>query len=116
MAAVGRNGPAMLRITILPETQATRLQLEGRLAGAWVKELDRCWLTIAAGHHDVIVVDLSGMTFVDADGKMLLTRMWQQGAQLHAAGSLARGIVEEITSAGRSDSRHPSRNRGTEGH
>lgn len=71
--------------------------LEGRLAGPWVKELETCWCQIAASPQSHVVVDLTGVTFVDADGKALLTSMWQQGAELRAAGCLTRCVVEEIT-------------------
>src|SRR5262245_32843714 len=33
----------MLRITINKDQPVTRLSVEGRLAGEWVTELERCW-------------------------------------------------------------------------
>ncbi|MGH7208395.1 MAG: STAS domain-containing protein [Nitrospiraceae bacterium] len=92
----------MLKITIHPEAGATRLILEGRLAGPWVEELDRCWRGVAATEPSHAVVDLSGVTFIDPEGKALLTMMWQQGAKLHAAGCLTRCIVEEVMKKDRS--------------
>jgi len=50
------------------------------------------------------MIDLTGVTFIDADGKALLTKLWQQGAELRALGCLTRCVVEEITGAGRIDS------------
>jgi hypothetical protein len=44
---------------------------------------------------------LTGVTFLDADGKALLTKLWQQGAELFAAGCLTRCVVEEIMGSGR---------------
>ena len=99
----------MLKITIHPEAGVTRLKLEGRLAGPWVEELDRCWREAAGAQQDHVVVDLSGVTFIDLEGKELLTRMWQQGAKLHAVGCLTRCIVDEISKAGCPGSSHPSR-------
>lgn len=93
----------MLRITTHSKHAVTTLKLEGRLAGPWVEELDRCWRTVAGTQQDH-VVDLSGVTFIDPVGKALLTKMWHQGANLHAAGCLTRCIVEEITKAGRAGS------------
>jgi len=90
----------MLKITKHPDTGSVSLRLEGRLAGPWVKELENCWLQMQANPQGRAVVDLTGVTFVDVEGKALLTRMWQQGAQLHAVGCLNRCIVEEITKAG----------------
>jgi anti-anti-sigma regulatory factor len=86
----------MLKITIQPRKTATRLMLEGRLTGPWVEELRRCW-EAAADVADDVIIDLAGVTFIDADGKELLIRMWQGGAKLHAVGCLTRCIVEEIT-------------------
>lgn len=85
-------------------TESVSFMLEGRLAGPWVEELGMCWRQIAANSQSRAVVDLTGVTFVDADGKALLTRMWQQGAELRAAGCLTRCVVEEITGPGRLDS------------
>jgi hypothetical protein len=89
----------MLKITIQPGKNSTRLLLEGRLTGPWVEELSRCWAAAAAVPHSDVMIDLAGVTFIDAQGKALLTRMWQSGAKLHAVGCLTRCIVEEITKA-----------------
>jgi hypothetical protein len=95
----------MLKITRQREAASgsVSLMLEGRLAGPWVEELEKCWRQMAANPQSRPVVDLTGVTFVDAHGKALLTSMWQQGAELRAAGCLTRCIVEEITKAGRAD-------------
>ena len=100
----------MLKITIHPEAETTRLTLEGRLAGPWVEELDRCWRGVAGTEPSHAVVDLSGVTFIDPEGKALLTRMWQQGAKLHAAGCLTKCIVEEVMKAERAGSSRSGRN------
>lgn len=92
----------MLKITIHPEAETTRLTLEGRLAGPWVEELDRCWQGVSGTGPSRAVVDLSGVTFIAPEGKALLTRMWQQGAKLQAAGCLTTCIVDEISKTGSS--------------
>lgn len=99
----------MLKITIHPEAGTTRLMLEGRLAGPWVEELDRCWRGVAGTGPNHLVVDLSGVTFIAPEGKALLTKMWQQGAKLHAAGCLTTCIVDEIAKTGSSWSSRSSR-------
>jgi len=91
------------------ESKSMSLILEGRLGGPWVEELDTCWRQMAANSPGGAVVDLTGVTFVDAEGKALLTRMWQQGAELRATGCLTRCIVEEITKAGHADASPSSR-------
>ncbi|MEW6544272.1 MAG: hypothetical protein AB1411_11745 [Nitrospirota bacterium] len=90
----------MLKITTRQEAGATRLEIEGRLAGPWVEELDRCWRAVAERERSRLMVDLAGVTFIDREGKALLAKMWQQGAEIHAAGCLTRCIVEDITKAG----------------
>jgi anti-anti-sigma regulatory factor len=87
----------MLKITIQPGKTTTRLMLEGRLTGPWVEELRRCWEAAAVVAASDVVIDLAGVTFIDAEGKELLIRMWQGGAKFHAVGCLTRCIVEEIT-------------------
>ena len=96
----------MLKITTHKETQSTTLELEGRLAGPWVEELDRCWRTLSDLQQGRIVVDLTGVTFIDSEGKALLARMWKRGAKLHAVGCLTRCIVDEIANADRTGSSH----------
>ncbi|WHZ26106.1 MAG: hypothetical protein OJF51_000901 [Nitrospira sp.] len=43
------------------------------------------------------VVDLTNVTFVGEDGKLLLKRMWREGAQLIAAGCCTGHLAKEIT-------------------
>ncbi len=95
----------MLKITQRRDaaSESVSFMLEGRLADPWVEELGTCWRLGVANPKDRTVVDLTGVTFMDADGKALLTKMWQQGAELRAAGCLIRCIVEEITGSGRID-------------
>jgi anti-anti-sigma regulatory factor len=86
----------MLKITMHTDGHSTTFELEGRLAGPWVEELKGCWER-AAGSQGRVLVDLTEVTFIDSDGKALLTRMHREGAELKAAGCLTRCIVEAIT-------------------
>ena len=90
----------MLKITIHPEDEGTKLTLEGRLVGPWVRELDRCWREVSGSHRGPVVVDLTAVSFVDAEGKGILRRMRKHGADLRASGCLMRCIVEEIAKEG----------------
>jgi len=101
----------MLKITQQrdPASEAASLILEGRLAGPWVDELDTCWRQLATDSSGGFMVDLTGVTFVDAKGKALLIRMWEGGAEFRAAGCLTRCLVEEITKATRTGSSRVSR-------
>lgn len=92
----------MLKITPQRTGHSTRLMLEGRLAGPWVDELERAWRDSKESITGSLVVDLTGVTFIEQEGKALLSRMWQEGAELLAVGCCSRSILEDIMSAGRS--------------
>ena len=86
----------MLKITTHRSDDSTRITLEGRLVGPWIAELERCWRESeqsATGRR--VIVDLIGVTFVEQEGKALLTRMYQAGAELLATGCCMRSIVED---------------------
>jgi anti-anti-sigma regulatory factor len=85
------------------------LILEGKLAGPWVDELNSYWRQISGNQQSGAVIDLTGVTFIDVNGKALLTKLWQQGAELRASGCLTRCVVEEITKVGRAGSPRLSR-------
>lgn len=95
----------MLKITGPKEAMPVSMSiiLEGKLAGPWVEELNAYWSQVSGNQQRGVVIDLTGVTFIDADGKELLTTLWQQGAELRAAGCLTRCVVEEITGSGRID-------------
>jgi hypothetical protein len=73
------------------------LKLEGKLVGAWVRELERVWQSASA--QERILVDLCSVSFVDDLGKELLSQMYRRGARLVAGTPLMKQIVEEITGA-----------------
>lgn len=97
----------MLKITIHTESEVTTLKLEGRLAGPWVEELNCCRENLAHCQQTRLLVDLTGVTFIDQEGKALLARFWWQGAELKAAGCLTTCIVEEIMRSARTDQPGP---------
>jgi outer membrane protein len=89
----GKAG-TMLRITIEKKRSKTVLSVEGRLAGPWVGTLEQCWRERVPGEK--FNVDLCGVSFIDAAGKVLLKEIHQQGGKLIAEGCLNQAIVQEI--------------------
>jgi anti-anti-sigma regulatory factor len=88
----------MLKITVEKNTRSTTLRIEGRLVGPWVGELERAWRDVALEVSDGrVTVDLSDVTFVGEEGKVLLESMYAEGAKLKASGCVTRRLVEEIT-------------------
>jgi ABC-type transporter Mla MlaB component len=112
-----QEGQEMLKITGQRDAAlgSMSLILEGRLAGPWVEELNSYWREMLVNKPNCTMIDLTGVTFIDANGKALLTRLWQQGAELRAAGCMTRCVVEEITKEDRAGSSRLSRNGEREG-
>jgi anti-anti-sigma regulatory factor len=87
----------MLRIHIEEKCDSATLRLEGRLAGAWVEELERCCQNVLARRQNrALVIELDGVTFVDEEGQSLLREMHDAGATLVGRGAQCRYLVEQI--------------------
>jgi anti-anti-sigma regulatory factor len=84
----------MLKITILDCGDRTVFELEGKLAGPWVEEMEECWRKVAANRR--VVVLLKHVTFIDGAGKTLLIDMCRSGAEIEGAGCMTSVTVEEI--------------------
>ncbi len=88
----------MLKITTRFEPHQITLKLEGKLVGLWASELERSWQQAQnPGQAQKVVVDLAGVTFIDAEGKRVLARIHQAGGELQARGCLTKCVVEEIS-------------------
>jgi len=84
----------MLRITTEKKRGKTVLSVEGRLAGPWVTALEQCWRERVPAEK--FSVDLCGVSFIDAAGRLLLKEIHEQGGKLIAEGCLNQSIVQEI--------------------
>lgn len=89
----------MLRITTEHNPETLTLRLEGRLEGPWVDVLARSFRKGAArAQGRALCVDLTGVTFIDAQGKAELSRLYSSGATLHSDDIETKAIVEECQS------------------
>jgi outer membrane protein len=106
---------SMLRITTEKKRGKTVLGVEGRLAGPWVGALEQCWRELHAGSpQEKFYIDLCGVSFIDATGKMLLKEMHRQGGQLVAEGCLNQAVVREILAdGGRKNEKGKERRKGS---
>jgi outer membrane protein TolC len=87
----------MLRITTSDVGETVTLKLEGKLSGPWVEEFERCCdFAMKAYAKKGLVVDLSGVTFVDPPGKKLLCCIQSRGASLIGTGLVPKSLIEEI--------------------
>jgi anti-anti-sigma regulatory factor len=94
----------MLKITLHDSAGEFRLNLEGRLAGPWVRELELCWRTASSttgGRRTV--VDLADVDFVDSDGEVILTQMHSAGVELVGETPLICAMLEQVCRTGRCD-------------
>ena len=102
----------MLRITLIKESELPTLKLEGKLSGPLVNELEHTWSEVLRedGPARSVTVDLSDVTFVDAEGQKLLKSMFQQGADLQSRSLMTQFIAKQIKN--QPGGKHGTRNGG----
>lgn len=86
----------MLRVTIKKKGSVETWELEGKLSGDWVKELERCWRGYAPQPGTSVQVHLKAVSYIDAAGKQLLMEMHGRGVEIKGCGCMTRAVVEEI--------------------
>ena len=89
-------GGNLLKLTIGEHENRTVLRLEGRLIGPWTSLVEQCWRETAERTAKPVTIDLTGVTFVDDLGKMLLGEMHEHGTVLQTRGPLMDYIVDQI--------------------
>jgi hypothetical protein len=87
----------MLKVTIKQGDNAEIWELEGKLSGDWVKELERCWKERASPNRVRLQIELKTMSYIDTAGKQLLAEMHGRGVEINGCGCMTRAVVEEIT-------------------
>ncbi len=94
----------MLRITVHDNPQIFTFQIEGRLGGPWVQELEECWrATRDSRCQPVFRIDLTDVTSIDAAGRACLAELHRQGAELVADDCLTKDLVAEIIQSAESE-------------
>jgi hypothetical protein len=86
----------VLRVTVKTADSIETWELEGKLAGEWVKELERCWREHAPQPGIAVQVHLKAVSYIDAAGKQLLTKMHERGIEIKGCGCMTRAVIEEI--------------------
>jgi hypothetical protein len=88
----------VLKISINENAESIGFTLSGRLAGPWVKELDRAWSETAPRlGKKTLRFDLRELTYSDFDGKRVLSTIYAQTKAELIAGSLwSQHLAEEI--------------------
>ena len=90
----------MFKITTWNNSGTIRIVVEGKLTRACIGELNNSWQSAKLlESRGSILVDLTGVTYIDASGKQLLARMHEQGTEFLCAGLMTKFLIEEIKSA-----------------
>jgi ABC-type transporter Mla MlaB component len=85
----------MLRVTTSDLENARTLKVEGRVKGPWVLELKKAWLdSVGLVQGQPVRVDLSGVSFADAEGRNLLLQMQKEGAILLCPSAYIQEVLE----------------------
>lgn len=107
----------MLRITTNRKRGKITLSVEGRLAGTSLGTLEQCWRELhSTSPSEKFSVDLCGVSFIDAAGKVLLREINRQGGQLIAQGCLNQAIIREISDQKKEQTHEVRRGRGKGSH
>lgn len=86
-----------MKIEIQETGESVVLRVEGRLAGAFVPELEHCWRDAQSTQPKrQISVDLKNVTCIDRSGKYLLQLMHRSGVPFLRAGLAVQDILEQI--------------------
>lgn len=87
----------MFKVTVIEQAGVATFKVEGRLVKPWVSELKKSWTEFIRQHPgEAVRVDLGEVTFIDHEGKCLLSSMFRKGADLCGGGFLTRSIVDLI--------------------
>ena len=87
----------MMKIQVNDLGDRLVLEVEGRLTGVFVPELEQCWQAALAARPDrKVMVDLKHVICVDRAGRCLLQSMHRGGAVFLRAGIAIQDILEQI--------------------
>jgi hypothetical protein len=92
-----RDRCSMLKVTIIDGGADQEFVVEGKLTWPCVSELEAVWKATRQTHRGCgFVIDLSGMTAIDATGKEALMTMIGEGARLTAKGIFNKDLVKAL--------------------
>jgi len=91
----------MLKITVHDAPEALTFQVEGKLIGAWARELEQSWRrALSLRRCKAPIVDLTETMYIDEEGKRVLATLFREGAFFLTAGPMTKSIVAEVVAPG----------------
>lgn len=87
----------MFRISTIETAQERKLVVEGTLMAPWVAELRKTWGAAGAGLEGrLLVIDLRGVTRIDAAGEAAILELMEDGARFSCSGVLNRHVLKQL--------------------
>ena len=88
----------MLRISVIDTLGDRLLLLEGKLMSVWVEELRNAWRDARRElRNRSLKIDVSELSFVSADGELLLLEMMCDGANFQGGGGVyIQHLIHEL--------------------
>ena len=91
----------MLKISVVETHGQRRLVLEGKLAGPWTTEVEKAWRDAGSQLQGrKLIVDLSNVTLISADGEDMLLRLMGEGAKFSCGGVLTKHVLKRLAQRG----------------
>jgi anti-anti-sigma regulatory factor len=90
----------VLKISMNGDLPVATLKLEGKLVGAWARELERTWQDLCAPtRQKPLRVDICEVTFADGTGTQILREIVRTtGAQIVSDSPLTQYFADQATS------------------
>jgi ABC-type transporter Mla MlaB component len=87
----------MFKVTVRQADDTETWDLEGKLSGEWVTELERCWRQRLTPLNIPLEIRLKAISYIDSAGKKLLAQMHRAGVEIVGCGCMTRAVVAEIS-------------------
>jgi hypothetical protein len=87
----------MFKISTVEDDSRRILILEGKLIRPWTEQVENAWKL--AGEHlqgRKLVVDVTNVTFISADGETTLFKLMQDGAKFSCRDVLTKHVLKQL--------------------
>jgi hypothetical protein len=87
----------MFKLSTLETNGQRKLVLEGKLVSPWTQEVESAW-RLAHEHLEgrKLIVDLTNVTLIGADGENTLLNLMREGARFRGCGVLTKHLLRKL--------------------
>jgi len=87
----------MLKVSTKEREDSISFVLEGRLCGEWAVEAEQAWSRLLANSPGrEILLDLSGITFIDPAGEALIKSMLARSPKVRGSGVVVNYLIDQM--------------------